>query len=136
MVRVGRLGPVKGFDRLIRAFAAVAAAAPRLAAADLRRRPRAPALKALIAELGLEARVCSPGACATSRRSSSAASIFALSSRAEGLPLALLEAMSKGLAVVSFAVPAGPREVIEHGVDGLLVANGRRGRAGPRDRAR
>jgi glycosyltransferase involved in cell wall biosynthesis len=52
------------------------------------------------------------------------ASVFVLSSRAEGLPLAMLEAMSKGVPVVSFACPTGPAAVIEHGVDGLLVANG------------
>jgi glycosyltransferase involved in cell wall biosynthesis len=51
----------------------------------------------------------------------SKASIFVLSSRWEGLPLVLLEAMSVGMGVVSFDCPTGPREVIEDHVNGLLI---------------
>ena len=49
------------------------------------------------------------------------ASVFALSSRFEGFPVVLLEAMSKGMAVVSFDCPTGPAELIDDRRNGLLV---------------
>lgn len=49
------------------------------------------------------------------------ASIFALSSRYEGLPMVLLEAQAAGLPIVSFACKCGPRDVVTDGVDGFLV---------------
>ena len=48
-------------------------------------------------------------------------SVFALSSRFEGLPMALMEAMQAGCCCVSFDCETGPNEIISNGNNGLLV---------------
>lgn len=51
------------------------------------------------------------------------AEVFCLSSRVEGLPMALIEAMNAGCCCVSFDVVTGPREIIQHGKSGLIAKN-------------
>jgi Glycosyltransferase len=48
-------------------------------------------------------------------------SIFVMTSLYEGLPMVLLEAQSAGLPVVSFNCPTGPSEIVENGVNGIIV---------------
>ncbi len=48
-------------------------------------------------------------------------SIYAMTSRWEGLPMVLIEAKSYGLPIVSFDCRTGPSEIIRNGVDGILV---------------
>ena len=121
---VGRLSPQKAFGRLVRAFAPVARAHPewrlRICGAGRQRT----ALHRLVGDLGLADRVELLGAVKDVEHELARASIFALSSRFEGFPMVLLEAMSMGLAVVSFDCPTGPRELLDDGRTGILVAEG------------
>jgi glycosyltransferase involved in cell wall biosynthesis len=48
-------------------------------------------------------------------------SIFVLSSRYEGFPLVLLEAMSQGMGIVAFDCPTGPGEIVDDHRNGILV---------------
>jgi glycosyltransferase involved in cell wall biosynthesis len=123
VLAAGRLTRQKGFDWLIPAWAQVEAKHPdwRLricGEGNWRER-----LEAQVAEHGLK-NIEMPGSCPDMEDQMSTASIFALSSRFEGFPLILCEAMSKGMAPVAFDCPTGPAEMIRDGENGLIVPLG------------
>lgn len=121
-VAVGRLDPQKGFDRLIDAFAVPALAGMRLTIwGEGGARAR---LEAQIAARGLGDRVRLPGRTQAPGAWIDPDATFVLSSRFEGFPNVLAEAMSAGMASVAFDCDWGPSELIEDGVNGFLVADG------------
>ena len=78
-------------------------------------------LEALVKELGLEQDVSLPGFVMNPYAYMARASVFVLSSRWEGLPTVLIEALCCGSPVVSTDCPSGPREILRHGKYGPLV---------------
>jgi glycosyltransferase involved in cell wall biosynthesis len=124
LVAMGRLGPEKGFDLLIEAFARVADAHADWTLTILGEGSERARLEALVRSLRLERRVSLPGRAADPGPELAAAQAFVLSSRREGFPNALLEAMACGLPAVAFDCRSGPAEIITHGRNGLLVPAG------------
>ena len=120
VIAVGRLSREKGVDLLVHAFAR-AALSSEWQLVILGDGPERSALEALIRTLGLEHNVLMPGVVADPERWLQHAELFVLSSRFEGFPNALLEAMSCGLAVVAFDCPSGPGEIIRTEQTGLLI---------------
>lgn len=122
LLAVGRLAPQKGFDLLINAFAQIANRHPDWNLTILGDGMLRNELTQAITARGLAHRISMPGFSDRVREAMRQAELFVLSSRFEGFPNALLEAMSEGVACVSFDCETGPRELIRHGENGLLVA--------------
>lgn len=124
ILAMGRLTRQKGFDILLRSFAPIAADFPRWQLTILGEGPDREKLERLAHSLGCRDAVRMPGAIKTPTDVLKHADIFVLSSRFEGFPMALAEAMACGVPSISFDCPSGPGVLIRNGMDGILVPPG------------
>ena len=120
IVAVGRLVQQKGHHVLLRAFARVSHEAPAWNLVILGEGEERAALEQLARDLGIAERVSFRGWVAEPADVLCTAGVYAMPSRYEGFPNALLDAMACGLPAVCTAW-AGAGEMITHEVDGLLV---------------
>lgn len=125
VIAVGRYAYQKGFDMLLAAWKQVEILCPDWELVVYGEGDRTP-YEQLIDKLGIDRNRCHLYPPTTNIQDEyTRSSVFVVSSRFEGLSMALLEAISCGLPIVSFTCPCGPCDVISDGTDGILVENGR-----------
>ena len=122
VLAVGRLHEQKGFDLLLQAWQTIAKDYPDWSLRIVGEGDKRSELETQIQQYGIP-RVLLAGATREILSEYEAASIFVLSSRYEGLPLALIEAMGCGLPCIAFDCPQGPQELLTD-ERGWLVPNG------------
>lgn len=123
MLGAGRLEPAKDFETLLRAFAE-ARRERDIKLVILGEGSERQKLEALARELGVAADVDLPGWTPNPFAYMARARLFVLSSRFEGLPGALIQALACGCPAVSTDCPSGPREILEGGRLGGLAPVG------------
>ncbi|MBX3094139.1 MAG: glycosyltransferase [Cryobacterium sp.] len=121
---ITRLVPLKRVDHVIRAVAALRSRGTPVRLEVYGDGPTRGELEALIAELDVADAVTLLGHVPDPAVRVGRAAVSALTSTYEGQPLAILEALMQGTPVVSYDINYGPRDMIEHGVNGLLVPPG------------
>lgn len=119
----GRLVEEKDFGTLIRVFAIVRAKCP-VRLVILGEGPLREDLERLARELGIERDFALPGFYKNPFKYMARCSVFVLSSRFEGLPGVLIQAMACGAPVIATDCPSGPSEIITPNADGMLVPVG------------
>ena len=121
---IGRLTAQKDFKTLVEAFALLQERETGASLVILGEGEQRPALERAAKAVGVADRVHLPGFVSNPYRFLKRASVFVLSSRWEGLPNALIEAIAMGTPVVSTDCPSGPAEILENGKYGRLVPVG------------
>lgn len=121
ILSAGRLSEEKGFVNAIKAFSEVARTFTRWDFVILGEGPERMNLCNLISRLQLQERIYLPGRAGNLDDWYDRADVYLMSSRYEGFPNSLMEAMSYGLPVVSFDCDTGPRDLIRDGLNGFLV---------------
>lgn len=122
ILAMGRFGSEKGFDILLTAFASLdRVSEQRWRLTILGDGPEKPRLKDLAVRLGVAGRVVMPGTVRDTRAYLRKTAVFVLSSRYEGFPMGLCEAMACGLPVVATQYNPSVYDLIESGRNGLVV---------------
>lgn len=121
LIAMGRLCEQKGFDILINAFNRVHQAYQELELYIYGEGPLRGSLENQIKSLGLEDCVFLPGLTNQPLEEMVKCDMFILSSRYEGFPNVLCEAMSVGMPVIATDCPSGPSEIVSDGENGLLI---------------
>ncbi|WP_332879722.1 glycosyltransferase family 4 protein [Massilia sp. S19_KUP03_FR1] len=121
LLGVGRLSSEKNFSALVEIFSRLASKYPAWDLVILGDGPLSGALHLQVQAAGLQHRVFLPGRVGNVGDWYGRAALYVMSSHFEGFPNTLVEAMSYGLPAVSFDCDTGPRDIIRHDVDGLLV---------------
>jgi GalNAc-alpha-(1->4)-GalNAc-alpha-(1->3)-diNAcBac-PP-undecaprenol alpha-1,4-N-acetyl-D-galactosaminyltransferase len=123
ILAVGRLNDtLKGFDRLLEAMAISKTNWPLyLAGGEANSDDK---LNSIIKNNSLGERIHFLGKVLDMDSLYSRAGLFVIPSRSEGFPNALVEAMAAGMACVAYDFVAGPQDIIENNVNGILIPNG------------
>lgn len=121
IVAAGRLHPQKGFDILIRAFAKIKKNFPGWSLVIMGEGDMRQELESLCNSLEVNRSVFMPGVVNNPYSIFKKADLFVLSSRYEGFPNALCEAMACGLPVIAADCQTGPSDIIKHDINGILV---------------
>ncbi len=120
----GRLTRQKGFDRLLEAYVPIAEAYPDWELHIYGRGQLLRDLRQQAIRLGIADKALLKGHTDDFRGKLHGAGVYAMTSRYEGFPMVLVEAMSQGLPMVSMDCPRGPAEIIRDGENGRLVGDG------------
>lgn len=124
ILAVGRLDRQKGFDLLLQAFAHSSLANLSVRLVILGEGPERHSLESIARLLGIEQAVSLPGVVQAPESWMERCTLFVMSSRYEGFPNALLEAMAMGCSVIAADCESGPREMIHQAKNGMLVPVG------------
>lgn len=122
IITVGRLENQKGFDILIDAYARLAEDFPDWDLVVLGEGSEREHLEEQIKQKGLSSRFFLPGRVGNMGDWYARSDFFVMSSRFEGFPNVLVEAMAYGKPAVSFDCDTGPADIIENEVNGFLVS--------------
>lgn len=124
VLAIGRLDHQKGFDRLINIWKKVAPQATGWQLKIVGSGSQKAKLQEMTDRYGLTNKLSIQQPVSNIDRLYADASILAMTSRYEGLPMVLIEAQKRGLPIIAYTCKCGPKDVITDGIDGLLIPEG------------